>query len=352
MQKKDYYQILNVEKTASQKDIKKAYRKIAKKYHPDINHGNTSAENKFKEATEAYEILGDENKRKNYDMYGNPEGEGQWGGFENVFEEMSQFFQRSRTMEEIHANISIKIEDILTKSNQQAEYTYHVKCTTCNGIGTQKKEDIAVCGNCHGSGRENVMHGNILIQSTCRKCGGVGKTIKNPCPNCYGSGKVAKQEKVTIEIPAGIQHGTRFRIKKEENVYIIITVNILKHKIFSRYRDTDLICHTSISPIDAIVGCQKNIINIHGEKIGILIPANTKDGDVVCVNGGGIIANGRSGKMIVVIHIQKEASLSHEQIEILKKIQTENYSDRENNNIDTIKHNMELSKRKSEEMNS
>ena len=260
MAKRDYYEVLGVDKSASKDEIKKAYRKLALKYHPDKNKGNKAAEEKFKEGSEAYHVLSDDKRKANYDQFGHAafQGAGGQGGFgnydfsssftdifEDVFGDIGDFGfgggrtrRRSTRGNDLRYDISIKLNDAFTGSEKKISYTTYKKCKNCSGSGAKPGTKPSTCGYCSGQGKIRSNQGFFTIQQTCPQCNGDGEKITNPCNTCNGAGKMQSNETVSVKIPKGVDDGTRIRLagKGEAgskgaangDLYLFISINSLK----------------------------------------------------------------------------------------------------------------------------
>lgn len=359
-QKRDYYEVLGVSKGASDEEIKKAYRSVAKKYHPDLNPNNKEAEVKFKEVNEAYEVLSDANKRANYDQFGHAGvdpnfgagsgfggyGSG-FGGFDvsDIFESFfgsgfggfgsGQSSRRSGPKKgaDIRLNMSVTFEEAAFGCDKEIAVGRHEACDTCGGSGAKKGTSPKTCPTCKGSGQvRNVSHtpfGNITNIITCTACGGVGQTIPNPCEVCNGSGKIKKKRKIKFSIPAGIDEGQTISIRGEgeggtrggPKGDLYITINITKHKLFER-RGYDVMFEMPITFVQAALGAKTNVPTLDGT-VEYFIPEGTQTGTVFKFKGKGIPhlrGRGRGDQYVKVI-VEVPKNLSREQKELLRKFE-------------------------------
>ncbi|MGM0445085.1 MAG: molecular chaperone DnaJ [Bacillota bacterium] len=323
--KKDYYDILGVSKDASQKEIKKAYRKLAKKYHPDMNDGENKSSEKFKEISEAYEILSNPDKRKRYDQYGHSGineddfnfddfARGGFGGFEDIFD---MFFgggiggmnrrrnspQRGRDLQ-YKLNISFKEAAFGTKKKITIPRTE--ECPVCDGTGAESASDVKTCSKCNGRGQIRVTQqtpfGQFAQTRTCDKCGGSGEIVENPCSNCHGTGKVKRRRKLTINIPAGVNNGSKLRMSNEGeageknapsgDLYILI--NVEEHELFDRKGD-DIYCEVPINFVQATLGDEIQVPTLDG-KVKFKIPQGTQPGTTFRLKNKGVNHLNRSGR--------------------------------------------------------
>lgn len=358
MAKRDYYDILGVGKSASESDIKKAYRKLAKQYHPDANPGNQEAEAKFKEATEAYEVLSDSQKRQTYDQFGHSAfdgaGAGGAGGFSgmdmgDIFETFfggsgfESFFggggSRRRGPSrgaDLQYNLTISFEEAIFGCNKEISFNADDTCEVCSGTGAKPGTSTQTCRTCGGSGQERVvqrtMFGNMQTIRECRTCSGQGTTVKDPCNKCGGKGIVRKNKTITVEIPKGINQGQSVRKagmgapgeKGGENGDLLITINILPHPTFVR-QNNDIYVEVPISIIQATLGDEIKIPTIDGDEIYSL-KAGTQPETVVTLKGKGVF-NVRNpkirGNQIIKFKVQVPTKLTERQKELLKEFADE-----------------------------
>ena len=354
--KRDYYEVLGVEKSASAEEIKKAYRKSAMKYHPDRNPGDKQAEEKFKELGEAYEVLSDADKRARYDQFGfagvDPSygggagyggaGFGGFGGFGDFGDIFGEFFgggsRRSRNQyaprrgDDIGIRLEVTFEE--AAFGVEKELTYHriENCTTCNGTGSADGK-VETCSQCQGTGQvrtvQNFMGMQMQSQTTCPACSGRGKIIKNPCTTCRGKTKVRKSRTVKTKVPAGIDHGQSFRIRGEgcvgsnggANGDVLVETVIKPHPIFQR-RGMDVICQVPITFAQAALGAQIQIPTLDGKET-YDIPEGTQTGRQFVLGGKGIPQVGnpkRRGNHYFNVVVETPTKLTKEQKELLRKL--------------------------------
>ena len=364
----DYYQMLGVSRDATQDEIKKAYRKLALKHHPDKNAGNPEAEKKFKEVSEAYEVLGDQKKRQMYDQYGadalKGAGMGGSGGFSSMEEALrtfmgafgggngggrgdtifDAFFGGSFGGEEHpsarqgvskKAQISITFEEAARGAEKEIGITNYVQCEKCKGNGAKSLSDIKVCSTCHGTGQLHQSRGFFSMSTTCPHCHGSGKMITAPCQQCQGIGKMKKKERVKIPIPAGIDDGMRLRMTgygdagdhggPPGDLYVYIRVK--PHDVFKRSGD-DLSLSIPISITEAALGCKKDIPRLLSKKpIRLTIPPGTQPGKIFSIKGEGLknVHTHVQGSLLVQVQVEIPVNLSDQQKSILQNFQkTEN----------------------------
>ena len=353
--KRDYYEVLGVEKGASADDIKKAYRKSAMKYHPDRNPGDKEAEEKFKELGEAYEVLSDDEKRSRYDQfgfagvdpsygggaggYGDFGGFGGFGGFGDIF---SEFFgggtssRRTRNGprrgEDVGARIEVTFEEAAFGVEKEVSYYRIESCGKCDGSGSADGQ-IETCSRCGGAGQirvtQNMMGMAFQSTTTCPQCSGRGKVIKNPCNTCRGKGKIRKNRTVKVTVPAGINHGQSFRLRNEgcvganggPNGDVLIETYIKRHPIFSR-EGMDVLCEVPITFTQAALGGQIDVPTLDG-KLKFEIPEGTQTGREFFLSGKGIpnVNNPRyRGNQRFTVVVETPTKLTKEQRELLQKL--------------------------------
>lgn len=352
--KKDYYEVLGISKGASADEIKKAYRKMAKKYHPDVNPGDKEAEAKFKEANEAYEVLSDPQKKQKYDTYGHQafDPNGGFGGgagfgdfdFGDIGDIFGSFFgggfgggrrpkNGPQRGQDIEKSLDITFMEAAFGVEKQITVHKYEKCDKCGGTGAKSKSDVETCPVCGGTGQEKVVQKTVLGQfvnvKTCSHCGGKGSIIKSPCPTCQGRGVNRKSKTLKVTIPAGIDNGQQISLSGEGeaglnggpsgNLYI--RINIMPDKIFKRI-GSDVYVDVPISYPEAALGAKVVIPTIHG-KIELTIPEGTQNGDKFVLKGKGIpyLRGVGKGNQYVTIHVEIPKKLSSKQKELLKQFQ-------------------------------
>ena len=352
MSNQDYYATLGVSRTAGDDEIKKAYRKMAMKYHPDRNPGDAAAEEKFKEIQKAYEILSDAQKRAAYDQYGHAAfeqggfGAGGFGGFGGAqgfdFRDIfSQMFggaagggrQQNHQGADLQYNIEITLEEAATGIRKQITIPTYEECGTCHGSGAKAGTKATTCRTCHGSGVVHVRQAIFQIQQTCPACGGSGKEIKDPCPQCHGEGRVKAAKTVEVNIPAGIDDGQRIRLSGEGEPGIhgappgdlYIHVSVKAHKIFQRDPEvpTDLHCELPISITTAALGGEVEVPTLDG-KVKLSIPAGTQNGKRMRVKGKGVksVRSSLVGDLYCHIVVETPVNLTERQKELLAEFET------------------------------
>jgi molecular chaperone DnaJ len=353
--KKDYYELLGVSRTVSQEDLKKAYRKLAMKYHPDRNQGDKDAEAKFKEISEAYEVLSDQQKRAAYDQYGHGAFDGSMGGggaggfrsggfsdFTDIFEEVfgrgfggAGGFRSSagsasygQAGADLRYDVTITLEQAHQGVSESVTLRKSEKCSECNGSGAAKGTKATTCDGCHGSGTMRFKQGFFTLERTCTKCGGAGQTINDPCKPCGGSGRVQKQKTISRTIPAGVEDGTRLRIAGEGeaglrggpsgDLYVFISVR--PHALFIRQGD-DIHCQVPIPMTTAVLGGEIEIPTIDGSRAKVTIPAGSQPGEKFRLKNKGmnVMRTTRRGDMIVHAMVEIPVNLTADQQRLMEE---------------------------------
>ncbi len=326
MSDRDYYEILGVPKTTSKEDIKKAYRKLAIQYHPDKNKGNPEAEEKFKEATEAYEVLSDDEKRKAYDMYGKA-GVGAGAGpgfgyraytdFSDIFGDIGDIFSEFfggggggggrrpgvRRGADLRYNIEIKLEDAAMGKEVKLEIPRQEECDSCHGTGAEPGSGPATCPMCNGAGHVRRTQGFFSITTNCPQCHGTGRIIRNPCKQCNGAGTVEKKRTLNMKIPPGVESGSRLKVAGEGEAGpngggrgdLYVVVHIKKHEQFDR-EGNDLVVEVRVPVTTAILGGEIDVPTIDGKSVRMKIPAGTESGQIFRMKGKGMPYLGGYGK--------------------------------------------------------
>lgn len=352
--KRDYYEVLGVSKTASDDEIKKAYRKMAKKYHPDINPGNAEAEAKFKEANEAYEVLSDSTKRSRYDQFGhagtdpNGFGGGGFGGF-GGFEDMDisdifgSFFgggfggrtsarrNGPRKGGDISENVILSFEEAAFGVKKQIKIYRVEDCDECRGVGAKNAADKQTCPVCGGSGEVRTTQrspfGQFVNVSACNNCQGTGTIIKNPCAKCKGKGKIKRSRTIEVNFPAGINHGETVSLRGQGDAGykggpggdLYVTVTLRRHPIFSR-NGTEVYCEVPITFVQATLGAEIDVPTLDGV-IKYTIPDGTQSGTTFRLRGKGIknVRTGVRGDQVITVVVEVPKNLTAEQKSALKK---------------------------------
>ena len=351
--KRDYYEILGVQKGSSKDEIKKAYRKLAMQYHPDKNPDNKEAEAKFKEASEAAEVLLDDDKKARYDQFGHAgvNGQGGFGGggfqqgdfgdfgdiFGDIFGDMlggrggrGRGGRRStgRPGDDLQMGIDIDFSEAAFGCEKTISLTKNVKCDTCNGSGAKAGSSPTTCDYCNGHGEVRRQQGFFTVSSTCPKCNGSGQMIKDPCGTCHGQGKKKKKVDLQVKVPAGIDQGQRLKLSNEgdagsnggPNGDLYVVINIRPHEIFER-DEFDVHCTVPISFSKAALGAEMEVPTLSG-KVALKIPAGTQSGVKMRLKGKGIQRLGGYGvgDQIVTVHVETPTKLTSEQKELFQRL--------------------------------
>jgi molecular chaperone DnaJ len=346
---KDYYQILGVGRDADEEAIKKAYRKLAMKYHPDRNPNDKQAEQHFKDGTEAYAILSDKQKRAQYDQFGHVEGMGEGGpfgpgfdfgnlgGFGDIFGDIfSEFFgatgraggrRGGQRGADLQYNMEISFEQAAFGHTTELEIPRLETCDQCGGIGARSSKDVEVCPVCQGTGQQRMQQGFFSVATTCTRCHGQGKIIRTPCPKCHGAGRIRKHHKLRVTIPPGVDSGARLKLSGEGehgvnggragDLYIAMLVK--PHPIFHR-EDQDLQCEVPITVVQAALGGEILVPTLEG-RVELKIPAGTQNGRTFRMRGKGIAhlrGTGRGDQFVRVV-VEIPTDLTPRQRELLKE---------------------------------
>ncbi|MDC3269673.1 molecular chaperone DnaJ [Alphaproteobacteria bacterium] len=348
MADKDFYEILGVQRNASDDEIKKSYRKLAMKYHPDRNKDDKESERKFKEVSAAYEILKDSEKRSAYDQYGHDafrqggggQGFGDFGGgFSDIFEEFfgggfgSQSRQRGpQRGNDLRYNMSVSLQEAYSGKKSQIRIPSYEGCDLCSSTGSADKTGPSTCSTCGGQGKVRSTQGFFSIERPCPTCGGEGSSIKNPCLKCSGTGQVKKQKTISVTIPAGVDTGTRIRISGEGepgqrgagNGDLYIFVEVQKDKLFER-EEENIFCQIPISITTAILGGDVEVPTIEGKKARLNIPPGTQSETQFRLKGKGmsILRQTRRGDMYVEANVEIPVNLNSKQKSILQEFEKE-----------------------------
>ncbi len=335
MSKRDYYEVLGVSRNATDEDLKKAYRKLALKYHPDKNPGDHSAEEKFKEAAEAYDVLRDPQKRQMYDQFGHEGLKGRgphFGGFEDIFSTFGDIFgdffgggRQARTGADLRVDVQISFEDAAFGIEKELEISRPVTCRTCHGSRSKPGTTPETCPTCRGSGHVVRTQGFFSLSSPCPQCHGQGKFIRHPCETCHGEGIVSERKKISINIPAGVDDGSRLRLRGEGaagaglpsgDLYVIIHVQ--PHEFFHR-EENNLFCRLPITFPQAALGAEIEVPLLSGKTKVITVPEGTQTGDTITLRGEGIPhlrGHGR-GDLVIQFFVETPKKLNKRQKELL-----------------------------------
>jgi molecular chaperone DnaJ len=351
MSKKDFYEVLGVSKSASQADLKAAYRKLAMQYHPDKNQGDANAEAKFKEINEAYDVLKDEQKRSAYDQFGHRAFEGGMGGggagtggfdfsgsFADIFDDLfgggrgRGRQQQAARGADLRYNLEVTLEEAFAGKQQQISLTTAANCDTCSGSGAKTGTSPVNCSTCNGSGRIRAQQGFFTVERTCASCQGQGKIIKDPCNTCAGSGRVRKEKKLNVTIPAGVDDGTRIRFAGEGEAAgrggaagdLYVFVSVKEHPIFKR-NGADLHAEVPIKMTTATLGGAVEVPTVAGGRVKVTIPEGTQSGHQFRLRGKGmpVMKQSFTGDMYIHVRVETPVKLSKKQREILKQFDDE-----------------------------
>lgn len=345
MGKRDYYEVLGIARQSEDDEIKKAYRKLALKYHPDRNPGNREAEERFKEAAEAYEVLHDAQKRRLYDAYGfeGLQGTGFSGfsGFDDIFSSFGDIFQEffsfggqgrhqrtsARPGDDLIYSMGLSFEEAVFGTEKDVEIDTFVRCDKCAGSGAEPGTRDAICPACQGSGQVVQSQGFFRISTSCARCQGTGKVLVSPCAQCQGQGRLRQKKTVQVKVPAGVDSGTRLRLRGEgESGYrggvagdLYVKIDVTPHQSLERDGD-NLYCKVSISFMQAITGDTVEIPSLDGRKT-MSVPPGTQPGSVVRFAGDGVPrlrGNGR-GDLFVEVEVKIPRNVTPRQEELLRE---------------------------------
>ena len=352
MAKRDYYEVLGIARGADAAEIKKAYRQKAKELHPDRNKDNPEAEAQFKEANEAYEVLKEADKKAAYDRYGHAAFENGMGGaggrgprgqadfasaFSDVFDDLFGDFMGGRggarrsaaqRGNDLRYNLRINLEDAFTGLQKTINVPTAVSCGSCKGTGAEGGSEPQTCPTCSGMGKVRAQQGFFTVERTCPTCSGMGQTIKNPCQTCHGQGRVQKEKSLSVNIPAGVETGTRIRLAGEGeagmrggptgDLYIFIEVN--DHALFER-DNTNLYCRVPVSIATAALGGEIEVPTIDGGRSRVKVPEGSQSGRQMRLRGKGMPAlrGGGVGDMFIELAVETPVKLTARQREILKE---------------------------------
>ena len=360
MAKRDYYETLGLKKGASADEIKKGYRQKAKELHPDRNTDNPKAEEQFKEANEAYEVLKDADKKAAYDRYGHAAFEGGMGGgggrrpggpqgngdfasaFSDVFDDLFGDFMggqrgggggraRATRGNDLRYNVRVKLEDAYAGLAKTINVPTAVQCGNCNGTGAYDGSEPVTCPTCSGMGKVRAQQGFFTVERTCPTCNGMGQTIKNPCHVCHGAGRVEKEKSLSVNIPAGVETGTRIRLAGEGEAGmrggpagdLYIFIEVADHPLFER-EASNLFCRVPVSIASAALGGEIEVPTIDGGRSRVKIPEGSQSGRQMRLRGKGMpsLRGGAAGDMFIELSVETPVNLTARQREILKEFDT------------------------------
>ena len=348
MSKRDFYEILGIEKSAGEADVKKAYRRLAQKYHPDRNPGDKVAEEKFKEAKEAYEILSDDQKRAAYDQYGHAGVDPQRGGagfspgsdafgdiFGEVFGDIFGGARRGGGGRQVYRGADLRYELELTLEQAvfgdslNIDFTTLGECETCKGSGASPGSKVSTCDTCHGSGQVRMQQGFFAVQQTCPRCKGRGQVISQPCDTCLGQGRVRRKKTLAVKVPAGVDSGDRIRLSGEGEAGanggpagdLYVEVHVKEHAIFER-EGANLSCEVPVSFVTAALGGSIEVPTLQGNVV-LKIPTETQSGRVFRLKEKGVrpVRGGATGDLFCRVMVETPVNLNDEQKNLLKQFE-------------------------------
>lgn len=355
MSKRDYYDVLGAPKGASADELKKAYRKKAKELHPDRNSDNPNAEAQFKEVNEAYDVLKDANKKAAYDRYGHAAFEGGMGGgrsgggyggggdfssaFSDVFDDLFGDFmgggrgggrQRSTRGADLRYNMRISLEDAFTGAQKTINVPTSVQCNSCSGTGAEGGSEPATCPTCSGMGKVRATQGFFTVERTCPTCSGAGQIIKNPCKSCSGQGRTEKDRALSVNIPAGVETGTRIRLSGEGEAGLrggtsgdlYIFIEVAPHEIFQR-EGNNLFCRVPVSMAAAALGGDIEVPTIDGGRSRVKVPAGSQSGRQMRLRAKGMpaVRSNQVGDMFIELAVETPVNLTIRQKELLREFE-------------------------------
>ena len=371
MAKRDYYEVLRASKGASADELKKAYRRKAKELHPDRNSDNPDAEAQFKEVNEAYDILKDEEKKAAYDRFGHAAFEGGTGpgarggaghadfssAFSDVFDDLFGDFmgggrgggrQRASRGSDLRYNMRVTLEEAFGGVQKTIKVPGSAPCDVCDGTGSESGSEPTTCPTCSGMGKVRAQQGFFTVERTCPTCSGVGQIIQNPCSNCGGEGRVHKDRSLSVNIPAGVETGTRIRLAGEGEAGmrggpsgdLYIFVNVAEHDIFER-DSVNLFCRVPVSMVSATLGGDIEVPTIDGGRSRVKVPAGSQSGKQMRLRGKGMPAlrGGGVGDMYIELAVETPVNLTGKQKDLLREFeqQSENNSPESSNFFSKVK---------------
>lgn len=350
MAKRDYYEVLGVSRDVSAADLKKAYRRVAMKHHPDRNPGDKASEDKFKEASEAYEILSDAQKRSAYDQFGHAgvdQSGGMGGGagaggagfgsfsdiFGDVFGDIFGGGGRGRggpsRGADLRYNLELSLEDAVRGTNVQIKVPTLVACDTCDGSGAKKGTSPKACTTCGGIGQVRMQQGFFSVQQACPTCRGKGSVITDPCGSCHGQGRVEQTKTLSVKVPAGVDTGDRIRLSGEGEAGaeggpagdLYVEVHVQPHEIFQR-EGADLFCEVPVDFVDAALGGELEVPTLDG-RVKLKVPAETQTGKLFRLRSKGVtpVRGGPRGDLMCRVVVETPVDLTSKQKELLKEFQ-------------------------------
>lgn len=343
MAKRDYYEVLGVDRNAADGELKKAYRRLAMKYHPDRNPDDAAAEENFKEVKEAFEVLSDARKRQAYDQFGHAGvdtsaaggyGGGGAAGFGDIFDSVfGDIFgggrggSRAYRGADLRYDLDMSLEDAVSGKEIKIRVPTLIECDTCSGKGSRSGKPPVTCATCGGQGQVRMQQGFFSVQQTCPKCRGAGSTIADPCSGCGGSGKARGHKTISVKVPAGVDNGDRIRLSGEGEAGqnggppgdLYVNVVVKSHPIFTR-EDTDLRCEVPIDFVTAALGGELEVPTLEG-RVMLKIPPETQTGKMFRLRGKGVrsVRGGGVGDLICSVLVETPVNLTKEQKELLKE---------------------------------
>lgn len=349
MSKRDYYEVLGVAKNASEAELKKAYRRMAMKHHPDRNTGDKEAENKFKEAKEAYEVLSDARKRAAYDQFGHAgvdSGAGMGGGgfrggggFSDIFEDIfgdvfgggggGRGGSRAYRGADLRYDLELSLEEAVQGTTVKIRIPVHVECGACGGSGARKGSEPTICTTCGGAGQVRIQQGFFSVQQACPHCRGTGRVISDPCPECRGRGRVQEQKTLSVKVPAGVDSGDRIRLSSEGEAGenggppgdLYVQIRVREHPIFVR-DGADLYCEVPISFVTAALGGELEVPTLNG-RVKLKVPAETQTGKLFRIRGKGVrpVRGNGEGDLLCRVVVETPVNLTGRQKELLQELE-------------------------------
>ncbi|MEJ2141802.1 MAG: molecular chaperone DnaJ [Gammaproteobacteria bacterium] len=371
MSKRDYYEVLDVSKNASEAEIKKAFKRLAMKYHPDRNPDNDEALEKFKEAKEAYDVLSDSQKRAAYDQFGHAGvdpsagmggGAGFGGGasFSDIFGDVfGDIFggggghggQRVYRGADLRYNLELSLEEAVKGTSVNIKIPSHEACDECGGSGAKKGTEPTTCSTCGGAGQVRMQQGFFSLQQTCPHCHGSGKIITDPCGKCHGSGRTEKTKTLSVKVPAGVDNGDRIRLSGEGEMGenggppgdLYVHMHVREHPIFMR-DGSDLFCEVPVSIVTATLGGELEVPTLDG-RVKLKIPAETQSGKLFRLRGKGVrsVRGNVNGDLLCKVSVETPVNLTKKQKELLKEFEDSlqgdsvNHSPKASNWLDGVK---------------
>lgn len=350
-EKRDFYEVLGVAKGATEREIKKAYKRLAMKFHPDRNDGDAAAAEKFKEVKEAYEVLSDPQKKAAYDQYGHAAfeqggmggGAGGFGGggadFGDIFGDVfGDIFgggrrggggPRAQRGADLRYNMELTLEEAVRGCEKEITVPTYVECDKCHGNGAKKGTTPETCPTCHGAGQVQMRQGFFAVQQTCPECHGSGKIIKEPCDKCHGQGRVQKTKTLNVKIPAGVDTGDRIRLQGEGEAGehgapagdLYVQVQVIEHEIFER-DGNNLYCEVPVSFTMAALGGEVEVPTLNG-RVNLKVPSETQTGRMFRMRGKGVksVRTSATGDLICKLVVETPVNLSSEQKELLQQLE-------------------------------